>query len=411
MKIFGATVIAIVLVCSIFYFWGRPFIPPELVLPKKISSMSELDPYLETATKNRTPPSISISVIGQNKILDERFYGFQDIKQIQKTTNQTVYQWWSLTKLFTAVAILQLEEKKLLNIDDPAEKYFPDFKVRGLKNQNEPITIKQILSHSAGLDDVGMSILGWVHFENDLQIRQTELIKKKLNELNKLIAQPGTEGNYSNFGYIVLAGIIEQVTGDSYETYISENILKPLGMKNTGFVYSDSMRASEAIGSHPKDFISRIVPIYLDTKKAIKEETHGMIWFNRVYSDQKGSTGLIGSVADFTKFVQMILNKGELNGVRILSLENIERMQEPIIPIRSSPAPDSSNLSFGLSWFIGNQTGNVSLSHGGAGMAYVTLLRVYPNKKYATVVFANSTYLGRTMGLDLINLIEQLNWQ
>lgn len=399
------------IVLSVFYFWGSPFLPPNLELPKKINSVTELDPYLENAVSKNAPPNISIAVIGKDKPLYFKSYGYADSLQTQKASNQTVYQWWSLTKIFTAIAVLQLEEKGLVHIDDPVVKHLPAFDVRNLKDQSRPITIRQLLSHTSGLGDIGMSILGWVHFENDPHVSQTDLLSKIFPKYNKLDTQPGQEGNYSNLGYIVLAALIEKVSGRPYEAYILNNILKPLKMNQTDFIYSDAMRAVEATGSHPKDFISRVVPIYLDTKRAVKEETNGVLWFNRLFSDQKGSTGLIGSVDDMGRFMRMLLNRGELEGVRILSQANIEKMQEPIIAVSSSPAPDPKNLFFGLSWFIESSSGEKTLAHGGAGMAFVTLLKLYPEKGLGVVVFANSTYLGRTMGLELVELLGHLNWQ
>jgi len=400
----------LILLFVIIVLFGGPFLPPRLTLPKHIDTVNEIEPYLEQAVSKKSPPSIVLTVVGKDTTLYSKSFGYADSAQKIEVTDQTVYQWWSLTKLFTAIAILQLEEKGLLSIDDPVSNYLPFFKVSNLSDQTKPITIKQLLSHSSGLGDIGIPILGWIHFEDSPHISQTELLQQKFPRYSKLATQPGEEGNYSNLGYVVLAGIIEAVTGKSYESYIIENILEPLRMEHTNFVYTDSMLPFEAVGSHPKDFLSRIVPVYLNTKRAFKEESDGIIWFNRVYSDQKGSTGLIGSAEDMAKFIRAILNKGELDGARILSPSNIERMQTSIIPISSSPAGNSKNLDFGLAWFIDHSTGELTLTHGGAGMAFVTLLRLYPERNLGVVVFTNSTYLGRTMGLDIVNLIGSLKW-
>jgi D-alanyl-D-alanine carboxypeptidase len=403
--------VKILILFFVFVFlFGGPFLPPRLALPKHIDTISDIEPYLQKAVDTRAPPSIVLTVVDKDATLYSKSFGYTDSKQTKEASDQTVYQWWSLTKLFTAIAILQLEEKGLLSIDDPVSKHLPLFKVSNLADQTKPITIRQLLSHSSGLGDIGMPILGWIHFENDPYISQTELLQQKFPAYSKLATQPGEEGNYSNLGYVVLAGVIESVTGKSYESYIIENILEPLKMYHTNFTYTQKMLPLEAAGSHPKDFLSRIVPVYLNTKKAFKEKSDGIIWFNRVYSDQKGSTGLIGSAQDITKFMRAILNKGELDGVRILSASNIEKMQTSIIPVSSSPAGNSKNLDFGLAWFIDHSTGELTLTHGGAGMAFVTLLRLYPERNLGVVVFTNSTYLGRSMGLDIINLVGSIRW-
>jgi len=389
---------------------GCAIFPPQLELPDIINAINEIEPYLQKAVEKEQPPSITLAVVKGGVTQYSKSFGYADVPVKKKATDQTIYQWWSLTKLFTAVAILQLQEKGLINIDDPVSKHLSFFKVRNLKDENQPITIRQLLSHSSGLGDIGMSILGWIHYEGDPHINQTDFLKQKLPEYNELDIQPGREGRYSNFGYLVLAGLIEEVSGKSYESYIIENILKPLKMEHTNFIYTKSMKPFEASGSHPKDIVSYIVPFFIDTDKAIREESNGLLWFNRVYSDQKGATGLMGSAVDMVRFMKAILNNGKLDGVQILSQSSIEKMQQPIISVNESPAPDTNNFSFGLGWFIGDSNGEITLTHGGAGMAFVTMLRLYPEKNLGVVVFANSTYLGRSMGNDIVNLVGDIKW-
>lgn len=398
-----AIYVVVLIVCA-----GCAFAPPKLQLPKKLNSVSDIYPYLEDATKKGKPPSISLAIIENNNEHKIKSFGYVDPSKDIKATEETVYQWWSLTKLFTSVAVLQLQEKGYINIDDPVVMHLPYFEVNNLDDSSPPVTIKQVLSHSSGLGDIGISILGWIHFENDSPIDQTELLKENITRYNDLEVQPGLEGRYSNFGYLVLAALIEQVSGISYETYITENILAPLGMNKTNFVYTDDMKLSEAIGSHPRDALSYVVPIYIDTGKAISERRDGRIWFNRVYSDQKGATGLIGSTSDLTRFMRAVLNEGELDGVRILTKESIREMQNPIVSVNKSPAPDAEELEFGLGWFVGKSDNGITLSHGGAAMGFVSLLRLYPEQGKGIVVISNSTYLGRTMGNDIINLIGDL---
>jgi len=395
-------ILIIFILCA---FSACSFAPPKLDLPDRIGMTADIDPYLLDATKKGFPPSISLAVISGGSVKYSKHFGYYDSSKLNRTTDDTVYQWWSLTKIFTSVAVMQLQEAGLLNINDPVKKHLPFFEVKNLDEGSNPITIKQLLSHSSGLGDIGMSILGWIHFEDDPKVNQTSFVKEKLPDYNKLEIQPGKEGRYSNFGYLVLAGLIESVSGHSYETYIVKNILTPLGMLNTNFVYTKAMGESEATGSHPKDALSYVVPFLIDTDKAIKEELDGRIWFNRVYSDQQGATGLIGSTADMIKFMKALLNNGILNGKRILSERSIAEMQRPIVAVNESPAPNSEGLEFGLGWFIGQSENGKELTHSGAGMGFVTTLKLYPEKGAGVIVFSNSTYLGRSMGHDIVNLV------
>jgi len=194
-----------------------------------------------------------------------------------------------------------------------------------------------------------MSILGWVHFEGDSHPNQTDLFNKSVGKYNKLKAKPGAQGRYSNFGYLTLAAVIESVSGLSYEKYILNNILEPLDMQSTNFIYTPQMDAVAAQGSHPSDFISKIVPIYLDTGRAVNEKRNGILWFNNVYSDQKGASGLIGPATDLVKFMQVFLPSYQDSNNPILSADSIALMQVPVVKAHKSPAP-VDDLQFGLGW-------------------------------------------------------------
>lgn len=389
---------------------GCAVLPPKLELPKSISSIEQLEPYLQRAVERQQPPGITLGVVGGDATMYVKSFGFADATLGRQATNDTVYQWWSLTKVFTAVAILQLEDKGVLDLDDSVSMHLPFFVARNRAGEIQVVTIRQLLSHSAGLGDIGMSILGWIHYEGDPALSQTELLEEKHAKYSVLEIQPGEEGRYSNFGYILLAGVIEAASGKSYESYVVENILRPLKMEHTDFIYTDSMTQFEATGSHPRDIVSYVVPIYIDTKRAVRESQNGVLWFNRVYSDQKGATGLIGSASDMLRFMRAMLRGGELDGIRILSQEDVARMQLPIVDVARSPAPDSKSLEFGLSWFVSRTDSGISLSHGGSGMAFVALLRLYPERDFGVLVAANSTYLGRSMGSEIIDLVASLQW-
>jgi len=384
-------------------------LPPKLALPDSANSMADIEPYLQSAVERNSPPSISIAVIKGDDAVYSKAFGHTDPEGVVKASPESVYQWWSLTKLFTAVAVLQLQEQDLLSIDDPVSKHIPTFTVRGKHSTKREITIKDLLSHSSGLDDVGMAILGWIHFDGDVHPNQTELFNSKIKKYNKLKKEPGKQGRYSNFGYLALAALIEAVSGLTYEQYVIDNITSPLGMDNTNFIYTSAMDANAAQGSHPKDFVSTIVPIYLDTDRAINKKIDGTLWFNHVYSDQKGASGLIGPATDLIKFMRVFLTKPKPTNKSILSSDSIALMQTPVIKASKSPAP-VDNLQFGLGWFVGNTDGETTLNHGGSGMAFVSMLTLYPERQLGTVVMANSTYLGRTMGHRLSQLLAEIEW-
>jgi len=148
------------LLFGILVFPGCAILPPKLELPESVSDISELEPFLTKAVQKKTPPSISIAVVKNNQVAYSEAFGYSDAEQTVPASPETVYQWWSITKLFTAVAILQLHEKNLLSLDDSVVRHLSNFKTRGKSVDAKEITIKHLLSHSSGLGDIGLPILG-----------------------------------------------------------------------------------------------------------------------------------------------------------------------------------------------------------------------------------------------------------
>jgi len=153
-------------------------------------------------------------------VLMEKGFGMADRAGVVPCTNQTAFDIGSNTKDFTKVAILQLAVRGRIGLDDPIGRYFKD-----APPDKAGITIAQLLDHTAGLK---------LYSGPDEEVLTREDFLKRILE-TPLIAQPGTEQNYSNPGYSLLAAIIEAVTGGSYESYLAENIFKPAGMTQTGY--------------------------------------------------------------------------------------------------------------------------------------------------------------------------------
>lgn len=146
-----------------------------------------------------------------------------------------------------------------------------------------------------------------------------------LPDFSTLEFEPGDHTQYTNIGYMVLGAIIEKVTGQTYEEYIREHLLKPLAMNHTDFLYTKEMEPYEAAGSHP--VFNAMTPLLpLVAASYIREISGKHLWLERVYNDQTPPTGLIGSATDAARFVAAYLNEGELDGRRILSPVSITRM-------------------------------------------------------------------------------------
>ena len=377
--------------------------------PASVDDVSQLEAYIEELIAFVDPPGISMVVLKDGEVVHAKGYGLADGPNGIPASPDSVYHWWSFTKIVTATATLQLAEDGLLDIHAPVVEYLPELEFEYPSAESEQVTVWHLLTHNAGLGDAGADLFRWVHYEGDPPYNQTDFLESIWPKFKKLAYEPGSGGRYSNIDYIVLSAVIEAVSGQSYESYVVENIFEPLGMEHTDYAYTPAMDGLEAVGSHPDDLMSLVAATTLDMDRAIHEKVDGRYWFNRVYSHQTGPTGVISTPMDIAVFLQMLLNGGQLNGVRILSDESVAMMNTPQVEAIKSPAP-VDDVSFGLGWFIEEKDDGIVLSHGGSGLAYSVFVQMYPEKNMAVILASNSTYLGPDYGFSLAGLAGSLDW-
>jgi CubicO group peptidase (beta-lactamase class C family) len=189
----------------------------------------KLDQYMQALEKYQNFHG-SVLVAKGGKVLLDKGYGFSDFQQKTKNKSQTKFAIGSVTKQFTAMAIMQLSEKGMLNVEDKVSKYFPDFP------NGDLITIHNLLTHTSGLVNY-TDLKEFMNLAPDNQ-NPTEvlnLIKDKPLEF-----KPGEKAKYCNTGYVLLGMIVEKVSGMSYEEYLQKNIFTPLSMKDTGICYGEN---------------------------------------------------------------------------------------------------------------------------------------------------------------------------
>jgi CubicO group peptidase (beta-lactamase class C family) len=367
--------------------------------PENINSVSELEDYLEQVVAAKHPPGLSVAVVKDGEVVYANGFGIADEPRNKIASKDTIYHWWSMTKVPTAVAVVQLHERGFLDIDDPISKYVPFFKVTydGVERAN--ISIRQVLNHTAGLPNAIPELITWLHMEGEPSVNQTELVVEKFPEYDELLFVPGEKAQYSNFGYMVLGALIEAVSGQTYEEYVVDNILVPLGMQNTNFVYTDAMAENEATGSqHLIDMYTPFFPMF-KLNFLIRERVGMRYWLHRVYNDQTSPTGLIGPATDVGLFMIAYLN----NERKILQPETISMINADLEAL-SHPG-DSSQ---GLGWQVHMSTDNRRyLAHSGGGPGFATIFRVYPDENLGVVVMGNDSTIDRE---TLVDVLANMGW-
>jgi CubicO group peptidase (beta-lactamase class C family) len=361
-------------------------------LPKNPASLIQVENYIRNLIERGQPPGLSAVVVKDGKIIYCKAFGWADSPKKLPASPNTRYHWWSMTKVATAVAILQLQDAGLLNIDDPIREHLSFFHVYLDDKPAPAITIRQVLRHTSGLPDTIPAMLGWVHYEDDIY-PQTDLLRKHLPSFNQLKFHPDSKSAYSNLGYAVLGAIIEKVRGIPYEKYIQDHILTPLGMTQTGFLYSPEMVDQIAAGSHPIfNIYTPMLPLLLNMRSLVRQRDGLQLWFNNLYLDMTPPSGLIGPVKDAAKLVNALLMESD-----ILSYESHTMLKPQGIKPIERP----------LGWAEFNEENRLWLQHSGGGPGFATVMRIYPEENLGIVIMANNTNLPRER---LVEAFAHLDW-
>ncbi len=376
--------------------------------PDSVKNVTELDAYLEKLVSSGTPQGLSMAIVKNDSIVYSKGFGWADGPRKIQATPQSVYHWWSITKIPTAMAILQLQEQGKLQLDDPVSKHLSFFKVEYPSQNSSAVTIKQLLNHSSGLPDASpFKLMKWIHHDGEAPVNQTAFIEKVFPEYSSLEFEPGENTAYTNIGYMLLGAIIEKVSGQSYKDYIRDHILEPLEMEHTDFVYTREMNSYEAAGSHPSfHFMSPLLHIMIGSY--IRETSNKHIWMNRVYTDQEPSSALLGSTMDAARLIKAYLNRGMLNGSRILSEKSINVMTHEG---HVAEANDEGSYFFrqGIGWQVFKEKSGYKLQHTGGGPGFYTIMQIYPDDDLGLVLFCNDITLEK-YGWKILRLGADLNW-
>lgn len=388
MKIFLIILLITIIALIIFVIRNSP---PKT--PESITNIAELEDYFERLVDKNIPPGLSIVVIKKNAVVYSNAFGMADGPNQFPATPDTVYHWWSMTKIPTAIAIIQLSERGKINLDEPVSNYLSFFEVEYPNVNSEEITIRHLLSHTSGLPDLIPALIGWVHYQDEV-LYQTDLLIQHLPNYNQIKFEPGSEAAYSNMGYLVLGAVIEAVAGQSYEAYIHEHILQPVGMQNTSFLYSPDLGDNEAFGSQPLiNLYTPMLPFLLDMKALISEREGAIWWLKRVYIDVTPSTGLIGSTQEAAMLMQALFGKNDL-----LSEDS-----------RLSMLPSGSQAEGRpLGWAEYELGDRPWVQHQGGGPGFATIMRLYPQENLGILIMANGTQLN---SVQLVELLSSLPWE
>ena len=268
------------------------FTPRAPKVPEGIDSVDKLEAYLGALTAHETPPALDIVVLKHGAIAYSKAFGLADGPSPKPATPDGIYHFWSVTKLFTATAVMQLVEDGKLNLDDPVTKYLPGYSTISKSRATVAITVQQLLDHTSGMKDLAPTdLVGWIHHLDDPALNQTALVTEKMQSYRTLAREPGGSGAYSNAGYIVLGAVIESAAGQPYEDFVRQRILQPLGMTSTDFVYREDFSARAVTGTHPlfHFYTPLLLLIHHDWfSDWVRKIANHRMWLEPLYTDYTG---------------------------------------------------------------------------------------------------------------------------
>jgi len=356
------------------------------------TSVQTLDALLEEKVRESAVPGLSVAVVKRDRLVWARGFGFANLATSAPATPETIYLWFSMTKIVTATAALRLAEGGSLDLDAPITEYFADFSVI---SQRRPVTVRHLLSHSSGL--ANPVPIRWVRPAGKPVPDQRAFVNRLLARHRKLKFVPSERATYSNLGYLVLGEVISEVAGMRYERYVREEILIPLGMNRSGFVYPEPAGDGAATAYQPlRRPFTPLLRMALP-RGVVGSRQGRYVAFNPFYVDGAAYGGLVGGVDEAARLVMLHLNNGRIGDTRLLSPESVAIMQRIV--------PRGGKRDFGLGWFRSHEAGQrrpAFVEHLGGGAGFWNAMRIYPEESLGVVMMGNATRYDHESILDAI---------
>jgi len=354
---------SIIALCMVIVF-VFPMLGKEHKKPDFAEAIRLIDTWLEAQRDYDHLPSISVAIVMDQDLLWSKSYGMADLEKEVPSTPQTIYSICSISKLFTSVAIMQLRDAGKLRLEDLVSDHLPWFNLEQQYPDAGPITIRSILTHSAGLpreSDYPYWSLP------DFPFPTQEQVKAKLGD-QKTLYPPSTYFQYSNLGLTLLGEIVAEVSGIPYQQYVQENILKPLQLGLTRPELPESLwrgQFSTGYSALKRDGTRDMLPFF---------QARGIT----------PAAGFSSTVEDLAKFASWQFRLLEKGGEEILKASTLREMQ------RVHWVDPDWKTTWGLGFNVREVDGRTMVGHSGGCPGYSSILNIDPHEKQAIIVMINA---------------------
>jgi CubicO group peptidase (beta-lactamase class C family) len=344
----------------------------KLALAKK----EDLDRVLQEIIARWGVPGLGVGIVQDSEIVYARGFGVQSLETRVPVTPDSIFCLASIAKCFVATAVMQLVEQGILDLDVPIVQYLPNFRLDDERYRQ--VTLRQMLSHTSGMPDMDEAeydeLVAHPEYDEGAPERYVRALSSR-----KIIAAPGERFAYSNIAYNVLGYLITTVTGQTFEDYMKEHILRPAVMPESTFFFPDV--------SH-----DRLAVPHLRAPEMIVNPV------NPYHRADAPASFLYSSVVEMCHWAITSLERGFYNGQRILSPESYDQMWTSVTQRGDPPFREE----MGLGWTLGHFEGVRTVGHGGGGFGWTCFLALLPENNSAVIVLCNDESSAHDLALQAV---------
>lgn len=336
------------------------FILPLTAQPDK-KRWKKLDEYIESTLETWDVPGVAVGVIDHGEIVLKKGYGLADVDEGRAVNEETMFAIGSSSKAFTALSVAMLAEEGKIDWDEPVKTYLPDFELWD-ETATEQMTAVDLLSHVSGLPRHDLAWYG--------SPRSREELYQSLKHFESTTSFRGS-WQYQNLMFMTAGILIERVSGQSWEEFVQQRILDPLGMESTNFSVDD-LGASE----------------YAAKGYGMNEEELELLPYRNI--DNIGPAGSINSnVGDMLKWVDLMLSGGMVDTIEVVPAGAVRAVQFPRAIMPTGANEDRFYMLYGMGWMITSYKGHLMVEHGGNIDGFSAGVCLLPEDSVGIVILSN----------------------
>ena len=361
------------------------FAPATLMAQSTPPAWTDFTRLFDSSVDRDRIVGASVLLVQDGRVQARHEHGLADREKARQVNEHTIFHYGSITKTLTAIAIMQLRDRRKLSLDDQVTRYIPELRlVHDPYGSMDNVTIRMLLSHSAGFQNPTWPYKQGKPWEPFEPTTWNQLVA--MMPYQEMLFQPGSRFSYSNPGFIYLARIIEQLSGDSWETYVQKNIFAPLGLTHSYFGVTPYYL--EADRSHN----------YTRARDAAGKETvadNGADFDPGITIPNGGWNAPLGDLAIYLAFLTNATHGDAATQQRydtVLKRSSLEEMWRPLYPVPPARnAPAGQTESMGLSFFVVPRGRATLIGHTGGQAGFLAFIYLNPANGKAVVAAFNTS--------------------